>query len=180
MDLLKFAALGLMAALWGCMDPFAPSTPENPSSGATVLATTAQQVPQRVGEALEQKNPDLLGNILGDATVLSAPTLPDQDQVGLRVCVQRLASIDPGSRLTWWNSTPTTTSSGASTSDTIEISMDYRLARQSADRTRLDTLAIQSGSKWTVRRVNPSEWRLLRWQDASASSSFLKLCGSPR
>ncbi|MBK8802934.1 MAG: hypothetical protein IPN71_12950 [Fibrobacteres bacterium] len=180
MDILKIALCLATASLTGCWDPFAPSSPEPPSSGTGQFATTAQQMPQRFGEMLQAKDPSLLGNLLGDPVSLADPLQTDMDQVGLQVCVQRIASAMPGSQLRWWNSNPTSTaSSTTSSSDTVVLALDYRLERVRAD-LMIDTLAMQQGSRWTVRRANPSEWRLLRWSDPSGGSSMRQLCGSPR
>lgn len=178
MDLLRLATTLSVAMLVGCTDPFAPSEPEPPSSGAGQFASSTQQLPERFGEMFKTKNPSLLGNLLGDPALLSDPLHADMDQVGLLVCVQRIASAEPGSQLRWWNSTPANTAS--TSSDTVVIALDYRLERVSADLLRIDTLAMQQGSHWTVRRANPAEWRLLRWSDPSGGSSLRQLCGSPR
>lgn len=179
MDLLKLALAGVLTCLCGCLDPFAPSTPEDPSSLSTDFAKTWSQVPQRFAQTLQERNSKLLGGFLDDQATLSSQGLPSLDQAGLRLCVQRLASIEPSSRLRWWNSPPSTsTGTTFGSSDTVDISLDYRLERLSADSSRIDTLARQANSTWTVRRANPSEWRLVHWSDPAEGNSFLKLCSS--
>ncbi|MBK9576873.1 MAG: hypothetical protein IPK50_03230 [Fibrobacterota bacterium] len=178
MDLLRFAATLFIVILSGCTDPFAPSEPEPPSSEAGQFASSVQQLPDRIGDVFKAKNPSLLASLIGDPVILAAPPQPEMDQVGFLLCVQRITSAEPGSQLRWWSSSPTSTTS--TSSDTVVISLDYRLERVSADLLKIDTLAIQQGSLWTVLRANPAEWRLLRWSDPSAGSSLRQVCGSSR
>lgn len=180
MDLLKPACALAALLLFACSDPFAPDAPEPPSKPSGQFSTSAQMLPTQFGKIFASNDSTLLGNLLGDSVALSNLVDADLDHFGITKCFQRLSAFRAGSTLYWWNSSPTTISEA--TSDTAELSFEYRLERihSATDSGKIDTLAQQKGSRWKVLRVNPSEWRLIRWEDPSKEGSFRKLCETNR
>lgn len=180
MDLLRPTWTLAALCLLGCSDPFAPTTPEPPSKPSGQFSTSAQMLPTQFGRVFASKDPTLLGNLLGDPFTLVGESYTDLDQGGITLCIQRLSALKPETSLHWWSSTPTTIS--VASSDTVELSLEYRLERipSASDSGKIDTLALQKGSLWKVLRVNPSEWRLIHWEDPSKDGSFRQLCWNPR
>lgn len=163
--LLVACAIGLA----GC-DPFAVGEPEFPTGNTDIpLAALAKDVPRIWGEALAARSTERVNAIASEQLVV-AQAGKSLSGAGLTNCVvdrlfNRDSLVAPVWTTTSWIQEP-----GAS-SDTVRATTAYSLGKGEGPR------LAHGDAVWTVVRVNPSEWRLWRWDDGSTSdSSMFSFC----
>jgi hypothetical protein len=159
--------MGIVSGLSGC-DPFAAGEPESPSGSLDIpLAALAKDVPGVWAAALAARSPERVNAIASEQLVVEQAG-KSLSGAGLTNCVvERLFNRDSLVAPTW------TTSSWvqeASSSDTVRATMEYSLSKGEGAR------LAHGQAVWTVVRVNPSEWRLWRWDDDASDSSMFSFC----
>lgn len=151
----------------GC-DPFAPAQPETPVvTLETPLAATARDVPRLWALALSGRSPAKVNAVTSEQLVVSVAGNVLSSS-GLTNCVvDRLFNRDSLVAPRWTS----TWSPVATVSDTVRANIDYSVGKGEGSR------VAHGSALWTMVRVNPSEWRLWRWDDDPASdSSMLAFC----
>ncbi len=160
----------LVFALAGC-DPFAPEEPETPTSVLDLpLAESAKDVPRIWGLALSARSPTRLNAVTSEQLVV-ARAGKILSSSGLTNCVvDRLFNSDSLVAPRWASSW----TQESSVSDTVRADIDYEVSKGEGPR------LAHGVALWTMIRVNPSEWRLWRWEDdASSDSSLFAFCQGP-
>ena len=162
-------ALAGLAGLAGC-DPFAAGEPETPTTTLDIpVATSAREVSRLWEDALADRSPSRVNALLAEPFALRRAGR-NLSAAGLANCVaDRLFKRDSLAAPDW-----TTTSwipEATASSDTVRASLGYALRKGTGAR------MAHGEAVWTLVRVNPTEWRLWRWDDDPASdSSMLSLC----
>ena len=162
----KSVALAVPIVCFAGCDPFAPSSPENPSNTrAAVVAATPADVERDLGRSFTTRDPLLWGDVTGETLrlVQSGDSLANS---AFLKCVQNeIFGATGDTAAIVWNATYAS-DAGASVADVVVAKIDYSITKGGVQK-------IFGVARWTISDVNTLGWELVRWEDLSESKSGL-------